>query len=173
MILLALAAVALILFAGKSTTISGAGVSGAGITPIPTSAPTPLASASPQTPVISNATGGSLSATLGSAPAPPNYYATGNPGYDTQTKPVVSARLSTRIERSGIPFSKFEDILPRRAIVDSTVKRGQINLPVKSAVNPQGTFKPIIAARPVVIRRNGPEVAAAPWSRLPLKKVSK
>lgn len=169
MILLALAVVAFLLFAGKSpAAIDGAGIPGAGITPIPTATPTPTASASPQTPIIKNATGGSLSAALGTSAAPPNYYASGNPGYDTQLKPAVSnVRFSTRIVRSGVPFTNVSETLPK--VVTQPVNRGTVNVPLRTPTNPLGTLKPIIANRPVVIVRNGPEIAAAPWSRLPVR----
>jgi hypothetical protein len=40
-------------------------------------------------PVINNATGGSLSGALGSASQSPSYYSSGNPGYNTQQPPVA------------------------------------------------------------------------------------
>jgi hypothetical protein len=171
MILLALAAVAFLLFAGKSTApISGAGISGAGVTPIP--APVSIASATPveQTPVIKNATGGSLSSALGSKAAPPNYYATGNPGYDTQVRPLTATPISKVVVRSGAPFSKADDLIPARPRIPVAVNRGVVGVPLTSPTNPQGTFKPVIAARPVVTTRVGPEVAAAFWTKVAVSK---
>jgi hypothetical protein len=44
-------------------------------------------------PVINNATGGSLSGALGSQAQPPSYYSSGNPGYNTQQPPVVQTPI--------------------------------------------------------------------------------
>jgi hypothetical protein len=163
MILIALAVVALLLFkgSGSSTTVSGDGVSGAGITPLPSPAPAPSIAATPETSVIKNSTGGSLSAVLGSRQAPPSYYVSGNPGYDTQVKPVSTLRP---IIRSGVPFKNVNQTLPVKPPV--TAGRGAVNVPLKTPVNPAGTLKPIIANRPVVTQRFSPEVASAFWTRV-------
>ena len=171
MILIVLAVVAYLLFAGKSApTVSGDGVSGAGITPLPpTVNPSGLVIPAPQTEVIKNATGGSLSAALGSNGAPPSYYVSGNPGYTTQVRPNTGLQnTGSNVVRSGAPFKTFNDILPSRQTIPQP-SRGTVATPVKSPTNPLGTFKPVIAARPVVVARVGPEVAAAPWTKLPLR----
>jgi hypothetical protein len=167
MILLAIAVVAFFLFAGKSPAlVSGDGISGAGVTPLPTAQPVPIASATPQTPVIKNSTGGSLGAALGTASAPPNYYVSGNPGYNTQTKPSATI-LPT--PRSGVPFKTFDQILPVPPAQPVGTRKGVVGIPQRSPVNPAGTYKPIIANRPVVVSRFGPEVASAPWTKLAVR----
>lgn len=167
MILIVLAVIALFLF-GKgsaSVSVSGDGVPGAGVTPLPTPSSIPPTSAVAQTPVINNATGGSLSSALGTAAATPGYYATGNPGYTTQTRPIAPTPVTPRIDRSGAPIERPEHIALVAPPTRTRIARGRVNVPRKTSVNPTGTFNPAIAARPVVVERVGPEVASAPWSK--------
>lgn len=171
MIYLIVAGAALLFLLGKGqVSVSAAGVPGGGVTP-PPPASASVAPPSVSAPVIQNATGGSLSAVLGNASAPPNYYASGNPGYNVQTRPVAPVKIPTGPVRSGVPFKDFSQISRVYAPANNVrVSRGRVNVPVKTTTNPTGTFNPVIAARPVVVERVGPEVAAAPWTKIQITR---
>lgn len=105
---------------------------------------------------IQNATGGSLSSTLGNTAAPPSYFNSGNPQYNaTPNVPAMSppaVPIESRITAPAAPQSPTQ--------VSNMQRAGTV-------ANPSAP----VVRQPVPIRTRvvGPEVSSAFWTKAPIR----
>ena len=114
-------------------------------------------------PVIQNATGPSLSAALGNSSAPPNYYATGNPGYN-----------AAPAQQTPTPVIAAQSLLPKVAPGVQTYSNPSTTQVsnLQNVAPVQNGAAPIVQPVAIRTRVSAPEVASAPWTRLSYRRVS-
>jgi hypothetical protein len=126
---------------------------------------------------ISNSTGVSLSAALGSKAAPPDYYSSGNPGYNATAatlsvntqSPVVAGPSATT---SPAPPIATPIVRPNPAVPHPVSSSPVMIRPAIGTSMPPKIINPLLANKPPAVTRNSPEVASAPWTKAPVKIIS-
>lgn len=139
-----------------------------------------------QSPVINNATGGSLSSALGSATQPPANYASGVPGYYSSipTPPPVLAGTSAVKSSVPVQFAQqpqplkpsqlsgtqaHNNVVYARPVIANTRAQAPIVAPSRVRVlNPATqtivTVNPALSQGAISVARNSPEVASPFWT---------
>lgn len=113
---------------------------------------------------INQATGNSLSATLGNKAASPDTYQTGNPGYTAPARPSTQTVAGTSVARQAAPVRSGVGSVVGPTKTPTTTVPGGAGRATSTIIRAPRPISP--TQKPIVTTKASPEVASAFWTKL-------